>query len=160
METNIDPCLQEDESTAGLVEELVDIQVDPKKPSHAIKIGKGLSKELAQQLTEFLCHNQDVFACTHVDMVGIHPEIMYHRLNIDLQAKPVRQKRRALDLDRYKALQDEVDHLLKIRFITESYYPDWLANMVLVIKPNRKWRMCIDFINLNKACPKDIFPLP
>ena len=92
-------------------------------------------------------------------MVGIHPEVICHRLNIDPQAKPMRQKRRALDADRYKALQDEVDRLLKIGFIRESYYLDWLANLVLVIKPNRKWRMSIDFTNLNKACPKDSFPL-
>ena len=72
----------------------------------------------------------------------------------------MRQNRRALDGDRYKAFQDEVDHLLKIGFIRESYYPDWLANLVLVIKPNRKQKMCIDFMNLNKACPKDSFPLP
>ena len=70
------------------------------------------------------------------------------------------QKRRVLDTDCYKALQDEVDSLLKIGFIRESYYPDWLANPVLVIKPNGKWTMCIDFTNLNKACPKDNFPLP
>ena len=81
-------------------------------------------------------------------------------MNIDLQAKPMRQKQRALDVDRYKALQDEVDCLLKIGFIRESYYPDWLANPVLVLKPNGKWRMCINFSNLNKACPKDNFPLP
>ena len=92
-------------------------------------------------------------------MIGIHPEIMCHRLNIDLQVKPVHQKRIMLDADRYKALQDEVDCILKIEFIRESYYPDWLANLVLVIKPNRKWKMCIDFTNLNKACPKDSFPL-
>ena len=61
--------------------------------------------------------------------------------------------------DRYKALQDEVDHLLKIGFIRESYYPDWLANPVLVIKPNGKWRTFIDFTNLNKTCPKDRFLL-
>ena len=88
------------------------------------------------------------------------PEIMCHRLNIDRQAKPVHQKLRALDAYHYKALQDEVDHLLKIGFIRESYYPDWLANLVLVIKPNRKWRTNIDFKNLNNACPKDSFPLP
>ena len=72
----------------------------------------------------------------------------------------MRQKQRALDTDRYKALQDEVDHLLNIGFIRKFYYPDWLANLVLVIKPNEKWRMYIDFTNLNKACPKDSFPLP
>ena len=92
-------------------------------------------------------------------MVGIHPEIMCHLLDIDPQAKPVHQKRRTLDADHYKALQDEVDRLLKIGFIRESYYPDWLVNPVLVIKPNRKWRMCIDFTNLNKACSKCSFPL-
>ena len=45
-------------------------------------------------------------------------------------------------------------------FIREVYYPDWLANVVLVKKANRKWRMCADFIDLNKACSKDSFPLP
>ena len=91
-------------------------------------------------------------------MVGIHPKIMSHRLNIDPQTKPVRQKRRTLDADRYRALQDEVDRFLKIGFIRESYYPDWLANPILVLKSNGKWRTCINFTNLNKACPKDNFP--
>ena len=59
-----------------------------------------------------------------------------------------------VDADRYKALQDKVDHLLKIRFTRKSYYPDWLANPVLGIKPNGKWRMHIDFTNLKKACPQ------
>ena len=86
METNTDPRLQEDEPTAGPVEELDvdDVQVDPNESSCVIKIGKWLNKELAQQLTEFLCHNQDVFPWTHTDMIGIHPQIMCHRLNIDL----------------------------------------------------------------------------
>ena len=45
-------------------------------------------------------------------------------------------------------------------FIREVYYPDWLANVVLVKKANGKWRMCVDFMDLNKACLKDSFPLP
>jgi hypothetical protein len=53
-----------------------------------------------------------------------------------------------------------VERLLKANFIQEVHYPDWLANVVLVKKSNSKWRMCVDFINLNKACPKDSFPLP
>ena len=100
-----------------------------------------------------------MFVWAYADMVGIHPEIMCHRLNIDSQAKLVHQKLRALNTDRYKALQDEVDRLLKIGFIRESYYPSWLANPVMVIKLNEKWT-CIDFTNLNKACPKYSFPLP
>jgi hypothetical protein len=53
-----------------------------------------------------------------------------------------------------------VERLLKANFIQEVHYSDWLANVVLVKKSNSKWRMCVDFINLKKACPKDSFPLP
>ena len=45
------------------------------------------------------------------------------------------------------------------KFIKEVYYPDWLANVVMVKKASKKWRMCVDFMNLNKACPKDSYPL-
>ena len=76
METNIDPYLQEDESTVGPVEELIEIRVDPNEPSHVFKINKRLKKELAQRLSNFFSFNQDVFAWTHADMVGIHPKVM------------------------------------------------------------------------------------
>ena len=39
-------------------------------------------------------------------------------------------------------------------------YPEWLANVVMVRKKNKKWQMCVDFIDLNKCCPKDLCPLP
>ena len=98
--------------------------MDPKEPSKVVKVSKCLNSELAQKLADFLRENQHVFTWTHADMMGIHPETMCHRFNIDLQAKPVHQKRRVLDADHYRAYQDEVDCLLKIGFIRESYYPD------------------------------------
>ena len=55
---------------------------------------------------------------------------------------------------------EEVEKLLTVGFIREVYYPEWLANVVMVKKFNRKWRMCMDFTDLNNACPKDSFPLP
>ena len=55
---------------------------------------------------------------------------------------------------------DEVNKILAAGFICEVYYPNWLANIVLVKKMNGKWRMCVDFINLNKAYLKNSFPLP
>ena len=55
---------------------------------------------------------------------------------------------------------EKVDKLLFANFIREVYYSEWLANVVMVKKSNGKWRMCVDFTDLNKACPKDIFPLP
>ena len=55
---------------------------------------------------------------------------------------------------------EEVEKLLTTVFIREVYYLEWLTNIVMVKKSNRKWRMCVDFTNLNRACPKDSFPLP
>ena len=98
--------------------------MDPNEPRKVVKISKCLRNELAEQRVEFLKKNQDVFAWTHADMIGIHPDMMCHRLNIDSHAKPVHQKQKALDADRYKALQEEVHCLLRIGFIRESYCPD------------------------------------
>ena len=62
--------------------------------------------------------------------------------------------------ERDKAIVEEVRKLLETDFIREVYYPDWLANVVMVKKTNGKWRMCVDFTDLNRAYPKDSYPLP
>ena len=62
--------------------------------------------------------------------------------------------------ERQKTAQAEVQKLLDVSVICEVQYPKWLANVVMVRKKNRKWRMCIDFTILNKACAKDEYPLP
>jgi hypothetical protein len=74
--------------------------------------------------------------------------------------RPVKQRRRTFAAERNQAVAEEVEKLLKAGFIREVDYPEWLANVVLVKKSNGKWRMCVDFTDLNKACPKDSFPLP
>ena len=134
--------------------------MDDKEPTKVLKLGKNLSKELREVISTFFKVNLDVFAWTHSNMEGIDPKVMCHRLNLNLDKKPVRQNRCAMDAERYQALKDEVDKLLACDFIKESFYPSWLANPVLVKKPNGKWRTCVDFTELNKACPKDSFPLP
>ena len=75
---------------------------------------------------------------------------------MDPEKKPVQQRRQVFAPER----DQEVNKLLSVGFIREVYYPNWLANVVLVKKVNGKWRMCVDFMDLNKACPKDSFPLP
>ena len=75
-------------------------------------------------------------------------------------SKPVRQKKKVFALERDKAIKEEVQKLTTAQFIWEVYYPNWLANVVMVKKANSKWRMCVDFTDLNKACLKDSYPLP
>ena len=56
-------------------------------------------------------------------------------------------------------MRQEVGRLKKIGAIKEIFFPEWLANTVVVRKKNGKWRVCVDFTDLNRACPKDPFPM-
>ena len=93
-------------------------------------------------------------------MPGIDPSVITHHLNVSLSYKPVCQKKRVFALERDNAIKEEVQKLITIEFIREVYYLDWVANVVMVKNANGKWKMCVDFTNLNKACPKDSYPLP
>ena len=90
---------------------------------------------------------------------GIDPSVMVHRLSVSPSFPPVQQKKRVFLSERDQAIAEEVHKLQEVNFIREVYYPNWLANVVMVKKANGKWRMCIDFTDLNKACPKDSYPL-
>ena len=93
-------------------------------------------------------------------MGGIGPAIITHRLNVSLSFKPIKQKRRSFSPERQKAINEEVGKLLQVGAIRKVEYLEWLANVVLVKKANGKWQLCIDFTDVNQACPKDSFPLP
>ena len=140
-------------------EELEPVQLDD-DPEHLAYIGSQLAEDLKDPLTQFLRQNKDVFAWKHSNMGGIDPTVITHRLNVNPSFKPVKQKRRNFAPDKQKAINEEVGKLVQVGAIREVEYPEWLANVVLVKKENGKWRLCIDFTDINKACPKDSFPLP
>ena len=140
-------------------EELEPMQLDDNL-EYLAYIGSKLAEDLRSLLIHFLKQNKDVFAWKQEDMGGIDPAIITHRLNISPSFKPVKQKRRSFAPERQKAINEEVDKLLHAGAIREVEYPEWLANVVLVKKANDKWRLCIDFTDVNRACPKDSFPLP
>ena len=102
----------------------------------------------------------EAFAWKQEDMGRVDPEMITHMLNVNPSFKPVKQKRRSFGPERQKAINEEVGKLLQVKAIGEVEYLEWLANVVHVKKANDKWRLCIDFTDINKACPKDSFPLP
>ena len=102
----------------------------------------------------------DVFAWTHLDMASINPVHASHKLNVILSTRSVRQKVRRFHPDRHQVIQEEVDNLLKAGFIKEIEYPEWLEHVVVVPKKDGKWRVCLDYTDLNEAYLKDSFPLP
>ena len=93
-------------------------------------------------------------------MPGILREVAEHALCLVLGSKPTKQRLRCFDDERRRAIGEEVTKLLVTGFIKEVYHSNWLGNPVLVKNKTGKWRMCVDYTGLNKACPKDHFPLP
>ncbi|GAA0155589.1 hypothetical protein LIER_13285 [Lithospermum erythrorhizon] len=103
---------------------------------------------------------KNVFAWGPEDMSGIDPAVAVYRLYTDPTFPPVKQKKRLFNDEKNTAIREEVQALLKAQEIRELKFHAWVANVVLVKKPNNKWWMCTDFTNLNKACAKDFYLLP
>ena len=129
-------------------EELEPVQLDD-HPEHLAYIGSKLAEDLRSLLIHFLRQNKDVFTWKQEDMGGIDPAIITHILNVSPSFKPVKQKRRSFAPKRQKAINEKVSKLLQADAIREVEYLEWLANVVLVKKANNKWRLCIDFTDVN-----------
>jgi hypothetical protein len=94
-------------------------------------------------------------------MAGVPKELIEHSLNVNPNATPNKQRLWRFSAEKREAIKKELAKLLTVGFIKEVYHPEWLANPVLVLKKNNnKWRMCVDYTDLNKHCPKDPFGLP
>ena len=124
------------------------------------KLGKSLGQAVQDQIPEVIARHLDVFAWTASDMPSTNLYFLCHRLTMDPKVRPVHQRRRKFNEERRQVIKEETKKLLSADHIREIQYPEWLANVVLVKKANGKWRMCVDFTDLNKACPKDLYPLP
>nr|KYP48911.1 Retrovirus-related Pol polyprotein from transposon opus [Cajanus cajan] len=125
-----------------------------------VKIGTSLTPEDEEKLVRVLKDNVSAFAWHSSDMPGIDPNFLCHKLAIDPSAKAVIQKRRKFGEEKRRAIAEETQKLVMAGHVREIQYPTWLANVVMVRKSSGKWRMCTDFTDLNKACPKDSYPLP
>ncbi|KAL2232806.1 UNVERIFIED_CONTAM: Retrovirus-related Pol polyprotein from transposon [Sesamum indicum] len=135
------------------------VQLVPGEQEKTTRIGANMvDGEMA--MIEFLRKNMDMFAWSPSDFTGINPEVIVHRLNVDPAVRPVQQKKRSFGNDKNEIIRQEVDNLLKVGYVSEVQYTDWLSNVVLVPKSLGKWPMCVDFTDLNKVCLKDPYPLP
>ncbi|KAL2251473.1 UNVERIFIED_CONTAM: Retrovirus-related Pol polyprotein from transposon [Sesamum indicum] len=156
----LDETFIENEERIEPVDEHKEIELVQGDPSKITKIGASMEKKFEMMMIAFLRRNADMFAWSPSDFKGISPEIIAHRLNLDPNAQPVQQRKRAFGSEKNRIIQEEVDKLLKAGYVSEVRYTDWLSNVVVVLKAAGKWRMCTDFTHLNRACPKDPFPIP
>jgi len=124
------------------------------------KLRRLLSQREQEEVAAVISRHLDAFSWTVADMPGIDPDFLCHHLTMDANVRHVRQRKRKFNEERCLVVKEETQKLLSAGHIREIQYPEWLANVVLVKKANGKWRMCVDFTDLNKACPKDSYPLP
>nr|GFA61791.1 reverse transcriptase domain-containing protein [Tanacetum cinerariifolium] len=136
------------------------VPLHPNFLDQEVVVGGSLSDKGRTELCALLKRNLDIFAWQPSDMTGVPRAVGEHRLNVRegypgyaVFFSPVRGLA-------WFAIQAEVEKLVEVRIMREVYYHDWLSNQVMVKKNDGSWRMCVDFTDLNKACPQDCYPLP
>ena len=124
------------------------------------QIRSQLPHQEKEELIEFLRSKIDVFAWNTYEASGVDPEFICHHLKVNLLITPRKQPPRRPSKEHAEAVREEVTKLKQAGAIKEVFYPEWLANIVVVKKKSGKWRVYVDFMDLNKVCPKDPFPIP
>jgi len=132
-------------------------QLQLERQDRFLQIGTSHPEGEERHIEQVLKQNADLFAWLAADLHGVHPKVAAHRLLVFPNAEPVSQKKRKLGESRRQAAIAEANKLKQARFVGEAHYTTWLANVVLVKKSNGKWRMCVDYTDLNKACPRDAY---
>ena len=113
-----------------------------------------------EQLVDLLRINVDVFAWDAYEALGLDPKFICYHLNVNPSIIPKRQPPRRPSKEHVEAVKCEVTKLKQAGAIKEVFNPQWLANTVVVKKKTGKWRVCVDFTDLNRAYPKDSFLMP
>ena len=113
------------------------------------QVGASLKDEDNVGMLLFLIQNVDIFAWSPYEVPRVDPKFIVHRLNVDPLFPPKRQKPRRSTKEHVEAVKLEVKRLKEAGVIREIFFPEWLANTVVVKKKNSKWRVCVDFMDLH-----------
>ena len=108
----------------------------------------------------FLRKNIDVFSWNAYEAPRVDQNFIFHHLNINSSVISKKQQPRRSSKNHFDAVKEKVIRHKRVGVIRKVFYPDWLANTVVVKKKSGKWRVCVDFTYLNKACPKYPFLMP
>ena len=144
---------------AGCAKKLMKVKILP-GTNRYFQIGTSMKNQDKVEMLLFLIQNVDVFAWNSYKVPRVNPEFIVHKLNVDPSFPPKKKKPRKAAKEHVDAVKSEVQRLKEVGVIREIFFPKWLANTVVVKKKNGNWRVCVDFTDLNRACPKDPFPMP
>ncbi|TYK28162.1 uncharacterized protein E5676_scaffold289G00760 [Cucumis melo var. makuwa] len=142
------------------VDELKEVNLGTIEEPRPTFISASLSSEEEGKYMSLLTEYKDIFAWSYKEMPGLDPKVAVHHLAIKPGYRPIKQAQRCFRPELIPQIEVEVNKLIEAGFIREVKYPTWIANIVPVRKKNGQLRVCVDFRDLNNACPKDDFPLP
>jgi hypothetical protein len=125
-----------------------------------INLGANCTPDEVVSYTSLFKEFYDVFAWSYEEILGIDPSILIHEIKTYPDARPVQKKFFPVHPKKFAAIQAEVEKLLKYGFIYLIPLTEWVSNLVLVAKKQGNIRVCVDYRDLNKACPKDNYPMP
>ncbi|XP_074277874.1 uncharacterized protein LOC141601485 [Silene latifolia] len=149
-----------EDEVQSTVDDLKELNLGTDEDPRPIYVSALLTKEEEEEYYKLLVEYKDVFAWSYKEMPGLSPKIAVHRLAIRKGISPRKQSQRRFRTELIPEIEKEVNKLIEAEFIREVRYPTWIANIVPVRKKNGQLRVCVDFRDLNDACPKDGFPLP
>ncbi|KAK5776974.1 hypothetical protein PVK06_044939 [Gossypium arboreum] len=151
---------QEDKQILPHQEFVETINLGAEERKQEVKIGTSISRGTRHNLIALLREYKDVFAWSYQDMPGLDEDVVVHKLPLKPEYKPIQQKLRRMRPEMLLKIKEEVKKQFDVGFLQTSKYPEWVANIVPVPKKDGKVRMCVDYRDLNRASPKDNFPLP
>ncbi|CAL8990430.1 unnamed protein product [Prunus brigantina] len=143
------------------VDELKELNLGTNEDPRPIFVSALLNPSEEESYHQLLLEYKDVFAWTYKEMPGLDPKVAVHHLAVKPGTRPIKQTQHRFRPELLSQIEAEVDKLIAAGFIREVKYPTWIANIVPVKKKiTGQIRICVDFRDLNEACPKDDFPLP
>ncbi|GFZ02402.1 hypothetical protein Acr_15g0010100 [Actinidia rufa] len=149
-----------EEGVKSTVDDLNEINLGTLDDPRPVYISALLTSEEQKMYIELLSEYKDVFAWSYKEMPGLDPKVAVHNLAVKCGVRPIKQAQRRFRPELIPKIEIEVNKLIEAGFIREVKYPTWISSIVPVKKKNGQIRICVDFRDLNNACPKDDFPLP
>ncbi|XP_071912458.1 uncharacterized protein [Coffea arabica] len=149
-----------EQGAKNTVDELKEINLGTSDDPRPIYISSCMTPEEEKEYVDLLLEFRDVFAWNYSEMSGLDPRVAVHNLSVKRGTKPVKQTQRRFRPELIPLIENEINRLIEAGFIREVKYPTWISSIVPVRKKNGQIRVCVDFRDLNEACPKDDFPLP
>ncbi|KAG9442397.1 hypothetical protein H6P81_018251 [Aristolochia fimbriata] len=149
-----------EEGGQSTVDELKKVDLGTAEDPRPTFLSASLTDEEEVEYMALLREYCDIFAWNYTEMPGLDPFVAVHKLAVHPSVRPVKQSQRRFRPELVPEIEKEVNKLIAANFIREVKYPSWIANIVPVKKKTGQIRVCVNFRDLNKACPKDDFPLP